>query len=204
LELHTNQTGVVDHLWVAFNITAGPETCWGQIRFNSQLAPASDYVPQTFHVPEEYPTIQAAINAANGVITNTILVTNGIYHENLNFLEKFINLISVNGPQTTVIDGGLANPVIAFVFREGPASVIRGFTIQNGYYFNGGAFCSMKPPPQLLATFSKITTKAPTVPARLLAGGTPPQSLNKICFKTISPTILFIRALSDSVAPRTR
>jgi len=150
LELHTNQTGVVDRLWVAFDITAGPETCWGQIRFNSQLAPASDYVPQTFHVPEEYPTIQAAINAANGVITNTILVTNGIYHENLNFLGKFINLISVNGPQTTVIDGGLANPVIAFVSGEGPASVIRGFTIQNGYYFNGGGILLYETSPTII------------------------------------------------------
>src|SRR6267154_2363165 len=58
----------------------------------------------TIHVPADKPTIQAAIDGAvNGDI---VLVSNGAYMENLDFNGKTITVKSVNGPATTIIDGG--------------------------------------------------------------------------------------------------
>jgi len=85
----------------------------------------------TIHVPTDYPTIQAAINAAaNG---DTVQVAPGTYHENINFMGKAITVISTGGPQTTIIDGGQAGPVVTVDTGEGLASVLNGFTIQNGF-----------------------------------------------------------------------
>ncbi|HET9791867.1 MAG TPA: choice-of-anchor D domain-containing protein, partial [Candidatus Angelobacter sp.] len=84
----------------------------------------------TIHVPADQPTIQAAINAAgNG---DTVLVSNGIYKENINFNGKAITVSSVNGPAVTTIDGGKLNTVVLFVTGETSASVLNGFTITNG------------------------------------------------------------------------
>ena len=48
------------------------------------------------HVPTDQPTIQAAINAAvNG---DTVQVSPGIYHENINFMGKAITVTSTTGP----------------------------------------------------------------------------------------------------------
>jgi len=82
------------------------------------------------HVPADYPTIQAAINAAaNG---DTIQVAPGTYVENLSFLGKAIRLFSDQGSEVTVIDGNQAGSVVSFTSGEGPQSVLRGFTLQNG------------------------------------------------------------------------
>lgn len=94
------------------------------------------------HVPAKQPTIQAGINAAsNG---DTVLVAPGTYYENINFNGKAITVTSSNGPKVTIIDGGGLAPVAAFVTSEGPASVLSGFTLQNGLgtspfgYMGGG------------------------------------------------------------------
>lgn len=84
----------------------------------------------TIHVPTDQPTIQKAIDAAsNG---DTILVSDGIYTENINFNGKAITVKSVNGPATTIIDGGALNAVVSFVTQETSSSVLDGFTIRNG------------------------------------------------------------------------
>ena len=87
--------------------------------------------PATIHVPADQPTIQAAIDAANN--GDTVLVSNGAYHENINFHGKAITLTSVNGPLVTIIDGGAADSVVTFRTNEGSNSVLNGFTIQNGF-----------------------------------------------------------------------
>jgi parallel beta-helix repeat protein len=76
-------------------------------------------------VPDQYKTIQEAINAANS--GDTIYVKAGIYNENIT-INKAISLIGEK-PENTIINGtcpGIRITVIADNVR------IQGFTIQNG------------------------------------------------------------------------
>jgi len=82
------------------------------------------------NVPGDALTIQAGIiSASNG---DTVLVADGTYYENIDFLGKAIIVTSVNGPATTTIDGGGVDWVVTFKRYEGRDSVIEGFTITNG------------------------------------------------------------------------
>ncbi|RMG19534.1 MAG: hypothetical protein D6732_29730, partial [Methanobacteriota archaeon] len=114
-------------------------------------------------VPQDYPTIQAAIDASiNG---DTVLVSDGIYIENIHFLGKAIvvaSLYLVDGDTShidqTIIDG--SNPshpdsasVVYFIDGEDSTSVLCGFTITQGagtawtssngieWRLGGGIFC---------------------------------------------------------------
>jgi hypothetical protein len=84
----------------------------------------------TIRVPADQATIQGAIKAAqNGDI---VLVSPGMYVENIDFLGKAITVESAKGPNTTIIDGGNVYSVVTFTANEGPSSILSGFTIQNG------------------------------------------------------------------------
>jgi hypothetical protein len=83
------------------------------------------------HVPSDYSTIQAAINAANE--GDTVLVSPGTYYENVDYRGKAISVASAAGANVTIIDGRHAAAVINFGNGEGRDSIIEGFTIQNGY-----------------------------------------------------------------------
>ena len=84
-------------------------------------------------VPEDFSTIQAAIDAApDGA---TITVAPGRYTENIDFLGKLL-LLSGAGPDS-VIDGAGRGPVVRFVNGEGPASVLDSFTITGGLATQG-------------------------------------------------------------------
>ena len=90
----------------------------------------------TRRVPSKYATIQGAINAArNG---DTVLVSNGIYHEKINFKGKRITVISVNGAGVTTINGNAAGSVVTFGTGETSGSILEGFTITNGSAGAGG------------------------------------------------------------------
>jgi len=82
------------------------------------------------NVPSDQPTIQAAIDVANN--GDTILVAPGTYQETINFRGKAITVASTDGPDVTVIDGSRADSVVTVATGEGRASVLGGFTIQNG------------------------------------------------------------------------
>lgn len=84
----------------------------------------------TIRVPTDDPTIQAAIDAAAS--GDTILVSDGVYRENIDFKGKAITVRSVNGPATTIIDGGSISCVVRFVTAETSGSVLSGFTLQHG------------------------------------------------------------------------
>jgi parallel beta-helix repeat protein len=97
------------------------------------------------NVPTDYPTIQSAIDAA--VDGDTVLVDDGTYVENINFLGKAITVISVNGPESTVIDGNARGSVVTFDSGEGTNSVLSGFTICNGEADDGGGIYCYKSSP---------------------------------------------------------
>jgi len=96
----------------------------------------------TLHVPSEYPTIQAGINAASD--GDTVMVSDGTYsgdgNRNLRFLGKKITLVSANGPESCVIDCTPVPGSNSFGFRfdnsEDQNSVLSGFTICNAYYLS--------------------------------------------------------------------
>ena len=103
-----------------------------------------------YHIPADRPSIQSGIlAAANG---DTVLVSPGTYHENINFLGKAITVQSLSGPAVTIIDGGGNNPVVTFKLNEGAGAVLKGFTVQNGFgnfnssYLGGGIYISSSSP----------------------------------------------------------
>jgi len=93
----------------------------------------------TLHVPSEYPTIQAAMTAAqNG---DTVLVADGTYtgpgNNNLSFYGKAFTVRSENGPENCIIDCG-GNATGFFFDFVPPETVLDGFTITNGGGYPGG------------------------------------------------------------------
>jgi len=115
----------------------------------SAFAPAA-----TRLVPDDYDTIQVAIDAA--VNDDTVLVADGTYtgdgNRDIDFLGKAITVKSENGPENCIIDcnGSEVEPHRGFYFHSGEDanSVLSGVTIINGYAFGyghagcgGGIYC---------------------------------------------------------------
>lgn len=82
-------------------------------------------------VPSEYATIQAAVTAAS--TGNTVLVADGTY-AGFAFNNKDITVESVNGPGSTIIDGGGGGILVNFNYHSGNSSnsTFSGFTVRNG------------------------------------------------------------------------
>lgn len=102
----------------------------------------------TIHVPEDFATIQEAIDAA--VDGDEILVSPGAYVERINFLGKAIALRSVGGEMVTVIDGNQSGTVITCDSGEGPDTIIEGFTITKGLAQEGGGMRNIDSSPTVL------------------------------------------------------
>jgi hypothetical protein len=95
-------------------------------------------IPNTLYVPDDYPTIQQAINATvNG---DTVIVKPGTYLEKIDFKGKAITVRSTHGADNTVIDGNQAgsSPVVKCVNGEDSDTVLEGFTVTNGSAPGGG------------------------------------------------------------------
>ena len=96
----------------------------------------------TIHIPGDYPTIQAGIDASqNG---DTILVAQGTYNEQIFFRGKEIVVKSENGPNNTIIDPNMVGCAVNFIENEGPGAVIEGFTITNSYFGSTGWYSGVK------------------------------------------------------------
>ena len=110
----------------------------------------------TYYVPDHFSTIQGAISDTSVVDGDIIIVRDGLYSENLNFLGKAITVKSENGPNSTTIDGTGSGSVVSFVNGEGKDSVLEGIALVNGsgtyvgaYAYGGGIFCDNASSPTL-------------------------------------------------------
>jgi len=81
--------------------------------------------PATIVVPDNYPTIQEAINAANE--GDTIFVRNGTYYEHV-VVNKTVSIVG-QSRDSTIIDGNGIGTVVIVVADNVSFS---GFTVQNG------------------------------------------------------------------------
>ena len=92
---------------------------------------------ETLNVPDEFETIQGAINASeNG---DVVLVQPGEYDENVDFNGHNITVASLfyatGDPEyigRTIIDGHGTRRVVSFISQENRHAVLTGFTIRNG------------------------------------------------------------------------
>jgi parallel beta-helix repeat protein len=122
--LYTSRTG-----WIQVYNHATQETKYFTITQSGK--PCDIAVPGDFH------NIQDAIDAS--IATGcTITVGDGTYNENIKVFRKSINIKSVNGPGSTIIDGGGDGMGVAFWYIGSSDSVLDGFTIRHatqGLYF---------------------------------------------------------------------
>ncbi|MFN0214102.1 MAG: FG-GAP-like repeat-containing protein [Saprospiraceae bacterium] len=114
-------------------------TCFLLLNLNARFGSAQS----TFHVPADFPKIQSAIDAAQ--TGDTVLVSPGVYYENLQLRGRDIVLssryfLSADPAKTireTIIDGSQpAHPDTAsciLIWKgETQATVIQGFTLKGG------------------------------------------------------------------------
>jgi predicted outer membrane repeat protein len=102
------------------------------------------------------PTIQAAIDSC--VSGDTVLVAPGTFkgagNRDIDFTGKAIVVMSLSGPEVTIVDCGGSEGEYhrGFYFHSGEdtTSVLQGFTIRNGYSGEGGAiYCHASSPKML-------------------------------------------------------
>jgi len=86
-----------------------------------------DISPRTLHVPDDFGTIQAAINAA--CPGDTVLVAPGTYNESTRFWGKPLTLESSDGPAVTTIRGTAGTSAVKFEDAEPLGTTVRGFTL---------------------------------------------------------------------------
>ncbi len=108
----------IDLLKTGEDLSDGGTIVWGEI-----------------HVPDDYNSIQAAIEAAKS--GEIIVVSPGIYKENINFQGKNIAIISTepDNPDIvaqTVIDGNNQGTTVIFNSGEGAEARLEGLTITGG------------------------------------------------------------------------
>ena len=93
------------------------------------------------HVPADYATIQAAIDAAGPL--DVIVVEPGTYHEDINFRAKIITVTGANPSDAatvaaTVIDGSGTGTVVSFSGVEDGRALLTGITVTGGSAPQGG------------------------------------------------------------------
>ena len=87
-------------------------------------------------VPSQYPSIQAAIDAA--VAGDEVVVADGIYHEkDITIADKAITVRSSGGPTRCIVDAGGAGRAFRIVNNRTITPVLEGFSIRNGNALSG-------------------------------------------------------------------
>jgi hypothetical protein len=89
--------------------------------------------PRVIWVPDDYEKIQDAIwRSKDG---DTIMVRKGEYHEQLQFFDKNVSLISESGPEETTIDGTRFYSVALITGGQDTNMVVSGFKFINNSEF---------------------------------------------------------------------
>ena len=92
---------------------------------------------QTLTVPEQYPTIGAAVNAASA--GDTIFVESGVYRENVQ-ITKSLTLEGQSSANTTIIGSGGSTPKAVLVLAADNVKV-SGFTVESLNYTAADHVC---------------------------------------------------------------
>jgi len=132
-------------------------------------------------VPAQQPTIQAGLNAAQS--GDTVLVAAGTYPERISWPGvDGIVLLSEQGADATVIDGGRAGRVITMnAITYSPATVVQGFRIANGQQTGSaaGVLCRGAPVFRNNQIVDNLTVQA-TTGGGVYADGAPVFAFNLI------------------------
>ena len=103
---------------------------------------------EILNVPDDYETIQSAIDAAEDV--DTVLVSPGEYVENINYNGKCLavgSLFLINDDdvyvEKVIINGDSRASVVSIIDVEGGSCTLAGVTIKNGWsdIYGGGVYC---------------------------------------------------------------
>ncbi len=171
----------------------GESPCFAELTLDNE--------PNSFNVPDTFPTIQAALDAADE--GDTIFLAPGIYtgsgNRDIDFAGKNVTIRSTNPADpncvsATVIDcqGTSADTHRAFKYANGEntTSLLYGLTIRNGYQLdNGGAiYCYYSHP-----TFKNCVFENNTATGYKKAGGA-------IALYNSSPTISNCRFVNNSAS----
>jgi len=100
---------------------------WAVIEFDTEPT----HPPRVLHVPEEFPTIQLAIDSTRH--GDEVLVAPGTYHESINFHGKNITVRSTHGPQVTTITNHRTANLVTFDHGENSRAVLDGFLLRGGW-----------------------------------------------------------------------
>jgi parallel beta-helix repeat protein len=82
-------------------------------------------------VPDDYPAIQTAINAAN--VGDTVFVRNATYYENV-VVNKTVLFVG-ESPETTIVDGGQGDSAIMIVVDN---VTVEGFIVRSTCHYESG------------------------------------------------------------------
>jgi len=103
--------------------------------------PPFDPLANYLNVPQQYGTIQSAVNAA--ATGDVIIVADGTYNEqNITITNKAVTIKSANGAGSTIVNAGGTGRGFIISHSENAAVNLIGLTIQNAlipYYSGGGA-----------------------------------------------------------------
>lgn len=142
---------------------------------------------EVLRVPSDFSSIQAAINAANS--GQVIVVSAGIYLENIDFKGKNITVRSSDPQDTSVVDSTIIDgsrkriSTARFINGESSSAVLEGFTITGGsgipaddlsYYKYGGGVSIFASSPTIRNNHFLKNNTDQNIPEEDLLGGKTP------------------------------
>jgi parallel beta-helix repeat protein len=139
-ESHTDPTAT--HTWDISDDHLVTLRVWDEEDEYDTLTVSLPIFPNPIYVPDDYLTIQEAINTA--VDWDSVIVRPGVYYEHdIDFLGKAITVMSTDPTDwevvaSTIVDANAQGSVFNIYQGEDTTSVLTGLTIRGGYGLVGG------------------------------------------------------------------